>query len=446
VIPRTTRHADPSQERWVTGDNFGLPIPADAEALLAGGAEFLTTAFRACGGLDPGNSVAAITSSTEFSEGGAGRKLLLTVAYERSGSALPEQLFVKFSRDFGDELRDSVRGMMISETNFALLSRGPDFPVRVPRCLFADIAAESGTGLLITECIPYGRDGVEPFHPKCMDYLLADPVEHYRAILRDLGRLAGTHRAGRLGPEFDTRFPYDHDQASAVFGVQAPEEKLVQWANRMFDFVARYPKLFPEQVRDPALREPFLSYIADVVRAGGRIREILSDNLDLVAFAHWNANIDNCWFERDADGVLQCGFIDWANAGPLSLAQVINGAISAAGPHIWTGHLDELLGVFTEAYAAQGPPPLDLGKLRLHVLLIAAGSVGRSMGAPVAIAREIDDIDAISGPRDDAFRHRYNARVMLHMMTNLLVNWQDLALGDLVRRLDDPLPGVTARP
>ena len=437
MILRATQHSDPSRERWVTGDNFGLPIPADAEALLAGGTEFLTTAFRAAGGLDPGNSVAAITQSAEFPEGGAGKKLLLTVAYERSGAALPEQLFVKFSRDFDDELRDSVRDMMISEANFALLSRGPGFPVKVPRCLFADIEAASATGLLVTERIPYGRDGVEPFHPKCMDYLLPDPVEHYRAIMRDLGRLSGAHRAGRLGPRLDAMFPYDRKQASAVFGVHAPGGKLVQWANRMFDFVQRYPNLFPERVRDPALREPFLSYIADVVRANSRIREILSGNQDLVAFAHWNANIDNCWFERDAQGVLHCGFIDWANAGPISLAQAITGVISAAEPYIWAEHLDELLGVFTEAFAAQGAPRPDPDELRLHVLLMAVSSVGSSMAAPVAIAREIDDIDAITGPRDDAFRHRHNARVLLHMMTNLLENWQALALGDLVRHLDD---------
>lgn len=421
----------------MTGDNFGLPIPADAEALLAGGTEFLTTAFRAAGGLDPGNSVTAITESAEFSEGGAGKKLLLTVAYERPGPALPERLFVKFSRNFDDEVRDSARDMMISEANFALLSRGPDFPVKVPRCLFADVAAASATGLLVTELIPYGRDGVEPYYPKCMDYLIPDPVEHYRAIMRDLGRLSGAHRAGRLAPGFDALFPYDRRQASAAFGVHAPEGKLVQWANRMFDFVQRYPDLFPERVRDPALRELFISYIADVLRVNGRIREILSGNQDLVAFAHWNANIDNCWFERDAQGVLHCGFMDWANAGPISLAQAVNGAISAAEPYIWAEHLDELLGVFAEAFAAQGAPRLDPDELRLHVLLTAVSSVGLSMAAPVAIAREIDDIDTITGPHDDAFRHRYNARVLLHMMTNLLENWQSLALGDLVRHLDD---------
>ena len=43
--------------------------------------------------------------------------------------------------------------------------------------------------------------------------------------------------------------------------------------------------------------------------------------------------------------------------------------------------------------------------------------------------------DELSGPHDDAFVVHENARIQLHMMTNLLENWQHFALGDLVRSL-----------
>ena len=72
---------DSTDERWVTGDNFGIPIPADPEALLAGGAEFLTRAFRAASAMDADNSVVAIVDSEEFFDGGSGKKLKLTVVY-----------------------------------------------------------------------------------------------------------------------------------------------------------------------------------------------------------------------------------------------------------------------------------------------------------------------------------------------------------------------------
>ncbi len=433
---RPPQQAASADRRWVAGEIFGLAIPADPETLLSGGADFLTEAFRASGALAANNKVRRVAKAQEFAGGGTGRKLLLTLAYEFPGPALPERLFIKFSRNFANELWDRARFMMISEANFAVLSRSPDFPVSVPACLFADIDSESGTGLIITECIGYGRNGVEALYPKCLDYTVPEPVEHYKAILRGLAKLSGAHRCGRLSPEFDRKFPYNREQASAVFTIRIQEEKLIQRANRMFDFILRYPKLFPENICAPEFRKQFISDIPDLVSAEGRIREVLYGNRDFIAFAHWNANIDNCWFWRDSQGTLQCGFMDWANAGQISVAQSVSGAISGAEPFIWNEHLDELLTVFIEEYAAEGGPRLSLDEMRLHNLLIVALSgVAYSMRAPIAIERDIEQIDAVESYRDDCFREHENARIQLHMMTKMLNVWQTRRLGDVVRKL-----------
>jgi hypothetical protein len=379
--------------------------------------------------------VSRIVDATEFSGGGTGKKFMLTIEYERP-TQLPTELFIKFSRNFDSELWDRARFLMISEAHFAVLSRAPAFPVAVPACLFADVDSQSGTGLIITERILYGRNGVEPLYPKCMDYDVPEPVEHYKAILTGLAKLSGTHRAGRLPREFDARFPCDRKQASAVFAIHAPVEKLVQRANRMFDFVARYPQLFPENVRTREFREQFIRDIPDVVAAESRMRDTLYGNPDFIAFAHWNANIDNCWFWRDGAGTLQCGFLDWANAGQISVAQSVSGAISGAEPFIWNDHLDELLSVYIEEYAAQGGPRISLEDLRLHNLLIVASSgVAYSMNAPLAVEREVKNLDAVTSPRDDCFREAENARIQLHMMTKMLNVWQTRRLGDVVRSL-----------
>lgn len=436
MILEKNGQAAADDRRWVTGEIFGLPIPADAEALLASGPEFLTRAFRASGALADDNRVSRIVAAEAFHGGGTGKKMLLTVAYERSAPGLAEQLFIKFSRNFDNELWDRARFLMISEANFAVLSRAPDFPVAVPACLFADVESRSGTGLIISECVPYGREGVEPLYPKCMDYAVPEPLSHYKAILRGLAKLSGTHRAGRLSPDFDRKFPYDRERSSAVFAITTPQDKVVQRATKMFDFIARYPKLFPEHVRSTAFREQFVSDIPDVLAAGARIRDVLYGNPDFIAFAHWNANIDNCWFYRDAQGERQAGFLDWANAGQISVAQSVSGAISGAEPFIWNEHLDELLSVYSEEYAAQGGPRLSLDELRLHNLLIVAISgLGYSMGASIAIERDIADIDAIDSYRDERFREHENARIQLHMMTKMLNVWQTRKLGDVIRAL-----------
>jgi hypothetical protein len=74
--------------------------------------------------------------------------------------------------------------------------------------------------------------------------------------------------------------------------------------------------------------------------------------------------------------------------------------------------------------------------LRLHNLLIVAVSgVAYSMGAPIAIERDIEDIDAIESHQDDCFREHENARIQLDMMTKMLNVWQTRKLGDVVRKL-----------
>ena len=329
------------------------------QTLVSDGTDFLTKAFHTSGALAANNRVSRIVKAEEFFGGGTGKKLLLTLAYELPEPGLSERLFIKFSRNFDNELWDRARFTMISEANFAVLSRSPDFPVTVPACLFADVESASGTGLIITECITYGRNGVEALYPKCLDYTVPEPVEHYRAILKGLAKLSGAHRGGRLSPEFDRKFPYNRKQASAVFAIRVPEEKLIQRANRMFDFIGRFPKLFPENVRARAFREQFIRDIPDLVAAEERIREVLYGNPEFIAFAHWNANIDNCWFWRDVAGALQCGFMDWANAGQISVAQSVSGAISGAEPSIWNEHLDELLTCVYRGVCGSGRPAAE---------------------------------------------------------------------------------------
>ena len=57
------------------------------------------------------------------------------------------------------------------------------------------------------------------------------------------------------------------------------------------------------------------------------------------------------------------------------------------------------------------------------------------MGAPVAIERDIANIDAVESYRDECFREHENARIQLHMMTKMLNAWKTRKLGDVVRSL-----------
>jgi hypothetical protein len=124
--------------------------------------------------------------------------------------------------------------------------------------------------------------------------------------------------------------------------------------------------------------------------------------------------------------------------GKISVAQSIMGAISGAEKWIWDDHLDELLEVFITEYARRGGPSLQLHELRTHILLLqAVAGVRYFMSAPVAIQREIPDLQGIESYRDERFARHENARIQLHMMSKMLNIWQTRQLGELVRRRID---------
>ena len=59
--------------------------------------------------------------------------------------------------------------------------------------------------------------------------------------------------------------------------------------------------------------------------------------------SHFNPNIDNAWFWRDASGALGCGLLDWGRVRQMNVAYALWGSLCGAGLDIWDTHLDELL-------------------------------------------------------------------------------------------------------
>ncbi len=204
---------------------------------------------------------------------------------------------MKFSRDFDDPGRDLGRSQMALEVRFALLTRTPGFPIAVPRCLFADFHDGSGTGLLVTDRIHYGCNGIEPQYDKCTDHSMPDPLGHYRAVFTALARLAGTHKAGGLAATVD----FSVDMRRLSVGERAPytPEQLQRRVDQLAEFATRQPELLPANTVAPE----FLSRLrADVALIPGRVDrlwELLGADPDYVALCHWNANVDNAWFWRD---------------------------------------------------------------------------------------------------------------------------------------------------
>lgn len=424
-----------SAPHWVRGDALGLELPAHPAALREGGSEFLTRAFQAFGLLAPDNRVVRITECEDCAGGSTGRKLRLSVRYARPQPDLHEALFVKFSRDFDDALRDRGRTQMAQECAFARLSRDPAFPIVVPACLYADYHAESGTGLLITQRIAFGRDGIEPQHGKCLDDALPKPEAHYAAILTALARLAGADKAVRLSvPVGVTGF--DGEAHAVAHRVSYTAEQLRKRVERYGDFSAGYPGLIPEHLRTPAFLAALMTHAVRVPALEAKIHHELARTREHIALSHWNANIDNAWFWTGSDGVLRCGLLDWGCAGRMNIAMAIWGALSGAETVLWERHFDALLGLFVEEFHRSGGPPLSPEALKHHVLLYV-GLMGLNwlLDVPAYLLRNIPDLAEVQSRHDPRIRDDEAARTQLHMLIVFLNLLQTQGFGSALDKL-----------
>jgi hypothetical protein len=411
---------------FVRGDATGIEMPAHPDGLRAAGADFLTLAFHSFGSMSLTNRVARITCFEHCPGGSTGQKLFLSIAYESAEEALTTELFVKFSRDFKDPIRDRQRREMQSEVRLAALSRHPAFPINVPVTYFADFHGESATGLLITSRVHYGESGIEPHRSKCMDHELAKPLHHYRAILSALARIAAAHKSGRLSPQVERAFPFDARVAVTEDRIPYDESRLLAQLARFADLATRAPQLFPPNIISPGF----------ITRLNEEAVRFLRHETAIIALCHWNANIDNAWFWRDASGALQCGLLDWGRVRQLNLAYPLWGCLCAAPRELWDNHLDDLLAFFTGEFHAHGGPLLGIGELRLHLqLYVALIGLAGLIVAPDRILYRLPEAVSATGPADPIFRKSEQARNFLHIFTNFLNLWQTHDFGASLDRM-----------
>ena len=419
---------------WARGDRLGLDLPAHPDALLAGGPAFLTRAFHASGALAGDNAVVAITRIAEWAVGGTGAKVMFSVAYARDEPGLSTDLFAKFSRSFTDKTRDRVRFHMEPEVKLANLSRDPAFPIPVPKCAYADFHHASGTGIVITEQIPFGQGAVEPHHAKCMDQLLPEPLAHYRALVSTLALLSGTHKSGRLGPQVERDFPFDLEKMVVSRRNHYDAVQLADRAKRLAGFISQYAHLVPPHLADPAFLEGFCADAPLLVPQQDAISRHILSRPEMIALCHWNGNIDNAWFWREPDGTLRCGLIDWGSVGQMHVAQTFWGSLGGAEPDLQDRHLGELLDLFVAEYARAGGPALDRAVLEEHFeLQIITSGLGSMLIAPRAIMSEVPDPSLAADRYDPLFTVNETARVQLKITVSFLNMWHRRDLGRLLR-------------
>ena len=413
-----------SAAHFVRGDASGLQIPTDAATLAVGGAAFLTDALHSFGTLARDNRVTRIGHMQPCIGGSTGSKLFVTLEYARPEPGLDHEVFVKFSRDFKDSLRDRGRHEMESEVRFAELSRQANFPIAIPRPYFADYHADSQSGILVTEVIRFGAGAIAPQFEKCMDHTIADPLACYRVVLSALARVAAAHKSGRLGGEVERLFPFCREAAIAADRISWSAAELAERIARYADFVEACRRLFPEEVRAPDFWTRLKAEAPRFLEHQQAIKRFLHKDDDYIALCHWNANIDNGWFWRDGAGALHCGLMDWGRVRQLNLAFALWGCLNGAPLWVWSDRLDELLDHFVDELQRHGGPRLDRNRLRLYMdLYVATMGLAFLIEAPMRILRYLPEAPAMTGPLDPRLLACERARNQRHISSLFLWLW-----------------------
>jgi hypothetical protein len=428
---------------WIEGDIWEIPMPCHPEALREGGTKFLNAAFHHTGALSADNEISRIVRFEECPRGSTGRKILLSVEYLRPDPSLHTELFVKFSRAFDDPHRDRQRYEMELEARFAAVSQQCRLPIDVATSYFADFHHATGTGVMITQCIPYGTGNIERHYEKCLDWQMPDQLEHYRALVATNARLAGAHRAGKLPSNIDKNFPFDPAKAEAADPIRYDAQKLRNRISRYAEFCTRFPQLLPENIREPAFHARLMDEMPRFLEHEHTIKRWLYSQPEMIVFCHWNANADNAWFWRDDAGALHCGLIDWGRVGQMNAASALWGSLSGAETFIWDDCLGELLGLFIDEFHGAGGPLLDSSALQLNMeMLIALLGICWLLDTVPIILREIPGLETARDRFDPRLLASELARTQLHMLTIFMNMW---ATRDLGRSLDALLERIESR-
>jgi hypothetical protein len=279
-------------------------------------------------------------------------------------------------------------------------------------------------GLLITQRIAFGEQGIEPVRVKNMDHELDGPLEYYRATVTALARLAAAHQSGRLSPDVEALFPFDPLQAAAQMPLPWDEAQLGGRVAAITGFIARCPQLFPDNLTAPSFAQRLADHALRLYRHDAEVRCFLYGDPRFVALAHWNTHIDNAWFWRGDDGVLQAGLLDWGMVRQMNVATALWGGLSGAELAVLDDHLEELLVLFADVLCAQGGARVTTDELGLHFdLSVASISLALILDTPALLIARMPDIARAAGPRDPLLQQDKVVQGFLHTFTAALNLW-----------------------
>jgi len=417
------------------GDFHGIKFPHSPEQLQEWGPEWLTKAFHTTGSIPKDLKVVKFTSfrvlagdTTKVTEnkddgdwGGAGRKVLLGVEYDREAPEVACEFFIKLPHELTPKSERFKCSVTLNNdfpaVTFSVMCL-TSLPFRTPLCYYADISRDSTNFIIIYEKAYYADRGTKfsaiapyqvlPAPGKYKDFELDNNGwEYYYAQTRSYARMcAWYHRSIALSPQLDYLFaqkgtadffiakriqkrselgPIEtrHEDGfkrckewgpEAVMGMAQGSMGLDPKMAESFmelcdDFIVTAKKLFKNQdVCSDAFRKQLKEEVAQAVKLSGLVNFWVSEIFpELNVLTHPNLQVDNALYWRDDKGQLLGGILDWDSVQHMPIPGVLSGGWHGAEVEVMDAHEEKLCHAFVDELISAGGS--CCAKDHLHVLV-----------------------------------------------------------------------------
>eukprot|EP00413_Alexandrium_margalefii_P015481 CAMPEP_0204535110 /NCGR_PEP_ID=MMETSP0661-20131031/13471_1 /ASSEMBLY_ACC=CAM_ASM_000606 /TAXON_ID=109239 /ORGANISM="Alexandrium margalefi, Strain AMGDE01CS-322" /LENGTH=158 /DNA_ID=CAMNT_0051541595 /DNA_START=6 /DNA_END=479 /DNA_ORIENTATION=- len=137
-------------------------------------------------------------------------------------------------------------------------------------------------------------------------------------------------------------------------------------------------------------------------------------------------NVDNAYFWRDGEGLLNLGVFDWGGMGAFSLGHKLWWWLYCGDHELFRAHLSEYIAAFIASYAEHGGPVLDHDRLQSMVIITALEQMIGLIGAVPQIMKmcprkEWDTIKDRYDPRiSENIDGKSTLRLYLHCMNSII--------------------------
>lgn len=123
------------------------------------------------------------------------------------------------------------------------------------------------------------------------------------------------------------------------------EGALERWAAELLDFISFIPEVEAYQFASPHYR----------------------------ALGHPNGNVDNAFFWRTEEGVLEAGLFDFGSCKIGSLGNIVSGSLWAMENDLLAAHERKCVELFASTFLEEGGGPIDVEELHLRLKLSHCG-------------------------------------------------------------------------